>query len=147
MLAYISRGDLWICSVDGSQQRRVTSDANSVLEAFGQRAPANEEDRRRFEQFERQWLFPPYRDPSWSPDGKRLLYASMSGGDPEGRPNYDVWLLDLETGARTQVTTNGSADLLPRFDPSGGEIYFLSNRGAQWSIWRLPAPGAELATP
>lgn len=142
-LAYVSRGDLWVCSVDGSQQRRLTTDGASILEAFGARSLSNAADKQRFEQFEKQWLFAPYRDPSWSPDSKRLIYSSLSGTDSEGRPNYDVWLLDLESGHRIQITTNGSADVLPRFEPAGKFIYFLSNRGRQWAIWRLPAPEGD----
>ena len=99
-----------------------------------------DEDRRRFEQFEKQWLFLAYRDPAWSPDGRRMAYSSLAGVDGEGRPNYDIWLLDLESGQRTQITSNGSADVLPRFDSTGRLVYFISNRGRQWAVWRLPVP-------
>ena len=139
-LAYVSGGNLWVCSVDGSQQRQLTTDAAAILQTFGERSLSNDEDRRRFEQFEKQWLFRAYRDPAWSPDGRRLAYSSMAGVDGEGRPNYDIWLLDLETGQRTQLTSNGSADVLPRFDPAGRQVYFISNRGKQWAVWRLPVP-------
>lgn len=139
-LAYISGGDLWVCSVDGSQQRQITTDAAAILQAFGARSLSNDEDRRRFEQFEKQWLFRAYRDPAWSPDGRRMAYSSLAGVDGEGRPNYDIWLLDLESGQRTQITSNGSADVLPRFDSTGRLVYFISNRGRQWAVWRLPVP-------
>jgi hypothetical protein len=35
-------------------------------------------------------------------------------------------------------------DVLPRFDPSGKFIYFVSNRGRQWAVWRLPVPESEM---
>jgi Tol biopolymer transport system component len=147
MLAYVSRGDLWVCSVDGSQQRRLTTDGGSILESFGSRSLSSGEDQRRFEQFEKQWLFAPYRDPAWSPDSRHLIFSSLSGTDSEGRPNYDIWLLELDSGRRVQITTNGSADVLPRFDPAGKFIYFVSNRGRQWAIWRLSPPELESTAP
>lgn len=147
LLAYISRGDLWVCSVDGSQQRRLTTDGAALLEEFGQHSLASADDERRFEQFERQWLFAPYRDPAWSPDSRQVVYSSLAGPDAEGRPNYNIWLLDLDSGRGIQITTNGSADVLPRFDASGQFIYFMSNRGRQWAIWRLPAPQLSAPSP
>lgn len=140
LVAYLSRGDLWLSSIDGSQQRRLTTDAETLMHGFARSSLTSEQDRERFEQFERQWLIQPYRDLAWSDDGRWLAFASLSGTDPEGRPNYDIWLLDLDTGRRMQLTTNGSADLVPRFDASAQEIYFLSNRGQQWMVWKLPLP-------
>lgn len=142
-VAYLSQGDLWISSIDGSQQRRLTTDADSLMQGYARNSLTSEQDRERFEQFERQWLTQPYRDIAWSADGRWLAFASLSGTDAEGRPNYDIWLHDLDTGRRKQVTTNGSADLLPRFDESAKEIYFLSNRGQQWVVWKLPLPAPD----
>ena len=36
-----------------------------------------------------------------------------------------------------QVTTNGSWDDHPAWDPNGSAIYFRSNRGGEWNIWRI----------
>jgi Tol biopolymer transport system component len=42
------------------------------------------------------------REPVWSPDGTRLAFAS-DRGNPLGS-DYNIWVLDVTTGAFTQVT-------------------------------------------
>ena len=37
-----------------------------------------------------------------------------------------------------QVTFNGSHDDHPVWDLRGNFIFFRSNRGGEWAIWRLP---------
>jgi dipeptidyl aminopeptidase/acylaminoacyl peptidase len=77
-------------------------------------------------------------DPSWSRDGGRVLFASDRGIDEEKRHNYDVWMLDLRSPERpTQITTNGSHDDCPVWDPTGATVYFRSNRGGEWAIWKI----------
>jgi Tol biopolymer transport system component len=83
--------------------------------------------------------YPPYSFPCWDASGKRIAYTSMQGNDPTGRPNEDIWMID-ENGNNQQLTTNGSADRFPVFSPDGKWIYFFSNRGASWAIWRISAP-------
>jgi hypothetical protein len=76
--------------------------------------------------------------PAWSFDGARIAYASNAGRDAEKRPNYDIWILDLKNLQRpTQLTTNGSLDDSPQWDPSGKAMYFRSNRGGEWGVWKV----------
>lgn len=77
-------------------------------------------------------------DPVWSRDGTRIAFASDRGADQEGRRNYDIWVIDLAKPREPiQITSNGSHDDNPLFDPSGGAIYFRSNRGGSWGIWKI----------
>jgi hypothetical protein len=79
-------------------------------------------------------------DPAWSKDGNRIAYVSNSAVDAERRQNYDIWVLDLTRPERpAQITTNGSWDDHPAWDPSGNAIYFRSNRGGDWGIWKIVA--------
>ncbi|MDX2149629.1 MAG: winged helix-turn-helix domain-containing protein [Bryobacteraceae bacterium] len=58
---------------------------------------------------------------SWSPDGRRLALAG--GADEKGR--NQIFLHDLATGTRRQVTVSGSySDSFPRFSPDGESIAF-----------------------
>lgn len=138
-IAYVGGGDLWLCSIDGSAQRRLTTDGEELRELYEQNSLPKPADQARYAQFERNWMTPATATPEWAPDGQRIAYASLAGVDGEGRPNYDIYLIDLQ-GRRQQVTTNGSVDLFPRFSPDGRWLYFLSNRGLQWAVWRIPVP-------
>ena len=73
----------------------------------------------------------------WSPDGKWIVYASNEGRDSKNRRNFDIWLMTADGSSRTQLTTNGSWDDCPCWDRTGEFIYFRSNRGGAWNIWRL----------
>ena len=81
--------------------------------------------------------------PIWTPDGKRIVYASNEVINAEGVPNYDIWIMDIDGTNRTQLTVNGSWDNRPAISPDSKYIYFLSNRGAKkayennWQVWRI----------
>lgn len=78
-------------------------------------------------------------DPNWSKDGSRIVYACDRAADEEGRRNYDIWIIDLARPQQPiQITTNGSHDDCPVFDASGNSVYFRSNRGGEWAIWKIP---------
>ena len=74
--------------------------------------------------------------PSWSPDGNAIVFASNEGLDRMRQPNYDIWSMSTDLGIRTQLTTNGSYDDEPVWHPDG-RIFFRSNRGGSWNIWYL----------
>jgi Tol biopolymer transport system component len=78
-------------------------------------------------------------DANWSKDGSKIVYTSDHGTSPDGRRNFDIWMIDLANPQQpTQLTTNASYDDCPVFDVTGSSIFFRSNRGGQWGIWRLP---------
>lgn len=68
--------------------------------------------------------------PSFSPDGKWIVYVS------DESDNKDIWIMKTDGSHKTQLTTNPSTDIYPVWN-TDGYIYFVSNRGLMWGIWRL----------
>ncbi len=77
-------------------------------------------------------------DPVWNKDATKIAFVSDSGLTGDGKPNKDIRVIDLKSPERpVQVTANGSWDDSPAWDPSGDSLYFRSNRGGSWQIWRV----------
>lgn len=83
------------------------------------------------------------QNPSWSPDGKYIVFASDVGRDSQDVPNYDIWIIASDGTGLRQLTTNGSEDNFPLVSPDGRHIYFVSNRGFKEGIWRIPFPTTQ----
>jgi serine/threonine-protein kinase len=79
-----------------------------------------------------------YWTPAFSPDGRRLAIdiAAESG-------NGDIWVEDLDRGIRTRLTFDESDDTGPVWSPDGEWIYFQSDRGNSYDIFRVAADGSE----
>lgn len=77
-------------------------------------------------------------DPAWNRDGSQIAYASDRGLDDEKRRNFDIWSMDINNPqAPVQITTNGSWDDNPQWDNTGNNIFFRSNRGGDWNVWKI----------
>jgi dipeptidyl aminopeptidase/acylaminoacyl peptidase len=67
-------------------------------------------------------------DPAWSPDGRRIAFVSQHRG------NADIYLLDLRTGSRRNLTNSPDMDLSPVWSPDGRQIAFEAMRDGYWGI-------------
>jgi len=67
-------------------------------------------------------------DPSWSPDGKRIAYSSDKGG------TEDLYVLDLETGDETRVTSIVGAEVSSAWSPDGSQLAFQDHTGATFVV-------------
>ncbi len=77
-------------------------------------------------------------EPVYSRNGGKILFVSNAADHPETGHNRDIWMLDLAHPDQPRpVTTNGSWDDSPIWDPAGNAVYFRSNRGGQWGIWKI----------
>jgi Tol biopolymer transport system component len=88
--------ELWVMNADGSNQRQITHLGGAN---FG---------------------------PSWTPDGKRLIFSSNYRQPRSG--NFDLFLINLDGSGLEQVTTETSFDGFPMFSPDGQHIVWASNR-------------------
>ncbi len=60
-------------------------------------------------------------DPAWSPDGRAIAFVSDEGGD------YQLYVLDLESGARRRVTDVSGHVTSPLWHPSGDSIVYVQS--------------------
>ena len=93
-----SRVELFVMNADGSDQRQITRLGGAN---FG---------------------------PSWTPDGRRIIFSSNHRNPRSG--NFDLYLVNLDGTGLEQITTNGTFDGFPMFSPDGRRLLWASNRHA-----------------
>ncbi len=94
-----SKMELWVMNADGSDQRQITRLGGAN---FG---------------------------PSWTPDGKRIIFSS-NHKNPRGS-NFDLYIVGLDGTGLTQVTTDGGFDGFPMFSPDGTKLIWGAGRYAK----------------
>jgi serine/threonine protein kinase len=65
----------------------------------------------------------------------QLIYAS------ERENNYDLYTLNLETGAETRLTSSALNDLYPAVSPDGQSVTFISNIDGDYEIYLMTIDG------
>ena len=76
--------------------------------------------------------------PSWSPDGKRIAFASDRKGDLQ---NFEIYVMDANGGNQQRLTENRKNDWFPSWSPDGKRIVFHSNRDGNYEIYVMDADG------
>ena len=77
-------------------------------------------------------------NPRFSPDGTKLIFTRAYSD-----LSREIFLVDLRSGALTQLTYDQRAIVGTVWTPDGQEILFLSNRSGFFRLWRMPAKGGE----
>jgi Tol biopolymer transport system component len=75
-------------------------------------------------------------DPSWSPDGQHIVFASLSG----------IWGMYIVGADGTGLRSLESAGegWKPSWSPSGDQIAFASNRDGNWNLYVMEPDGTNV---
>ena len=74
--------------------------------------------------------------PRFSPDGTRVAFAAQNAGEA------DVWVLDIERGTRTRLTSEGNNRFFPVWSPDGSQLAFADGAGATNRVLLTSADGS-----
>jgi len=75
--------------------------------------------------------------PDWSADGKEIAYVSDADG-------WDhIWLVDVKTHQRRQLTRGECEDASPRWSPDGKRIAFTRNINGRYHLMTVSPAGGE----
>lgn len=94
-----SRVELFVMNADGSNQRQISNLGGAN---FG---------------------------PSWTPDGKRIVFSSNHRNPRSG--NFDLYLVDRDGSNLEQITFDEAFDGFPMFSPDGKKLVWASNRNGE----------------
>jgi TolB protein len=80
----------------------------------------------------------PEADPVWSPDSRRIAFASNRDG------TWRIFLMDAD-GTDVELLPSGTGDATePAWSPDGGRIAFVSTRSGNSDIWVVNLDGSGL---
>lgn len=75
----------------------------------------------------------------WSPDGATIAYVRVGANDD----SYDIYSVDLKTGARKPLIAGPGSDDGPEWSPDGQWLYFNSTRSGAMQLWRARVDGSN----
>lgn len=117
-LLYVAEGahsgvdDVWVANPDGTSGRNLTPDRASDA------------------------------DPDWSPDGRRVVYASMPSRCQGPACHQDLYAIDRDGHNRVRLTNTPQDEHDPDWSPDGTRIAYTRWDQDRPSVWVMAADGS-----
>jgi len=80
----------------------------------------------------------PLLGPAWSPDGRKLAYVNFEHG------NSEIWIQDLSTGTREQISSFRGINSAPSFSPDGTKLALTLSRTGNPEIYVMELASKSL---
>lgn len=77
--------------------------------------------------------------PRYSPNGKRIAFWGL----PAGTGRRVLYTMPAEGGEAIALADHAAVDWNPVWSPDGRSLYFLSERGGNMNVWRVPMDEAD----
>ena len=77
-----------------------------------------------------------YSLPSWSPDGRTILFVSERDG------NFEVYVMNADGSGKRNVTRHPGHDSAPTWSPDGRKIAFTTKRDGNFEVYVMNADGS-----
>ncbi len=81
--------------------------------------------------------------PSWSPDGMRLLFTSPCPRNRDRYPGSALWVINVDGSGLEVLTAVPGGDYDPAWSPSGDRIAFTSLRDGWPQVYVMDADGTD----
>jgi Tol biopolymer transport system component/N-acetylneuraminic acid mutarotase len=79
------------------------------------------------------------QDPAWSPDGKRIVFASNRNDSS----NFDIYVMDSNGSNVERLTTSLADETNPSWSPDGKKIVYVVSEGSQSELDLINIDGTE----
>lgn len=75
--------------------------------------------------------------PRWSPDSKQIVFDSRQNS------RGAIYTVSADGGEAHPLVRGDNENLVPSFSRDGRSIFFASDRGGEWNVWRIPVAGGN----
>jgi Tol biopolymer transport system component/Ca2+-binding RTX toxin-like protein len=121
-----SRGGIFVSRPDGTDMRQITvSQTNNF-------------------QFSGDGLNLPDDHPSFSPDGKQIVFTTSRFQAAGEANNFEIAIMNVDGTHVRRLTQSPGIDTEPVFSPDGTKLAFVSDRSGNLDIWTMNVDGSGL---